>query len=89
MKTTKSDFFVAAALRTYAYKMCTNPENFSVDEGRALDRALRSCRAITALDRVWVRWGFVSEQQGWDTTKELKFIKGAYRYPESLLESLT
>ena len=45
---------VAESLRHLAELMCDKPDNFSVEDGKALDRALRSCKGIIDIDVVWV-----------------------------------
>lgn len=46
-----------------------------------MDRALRSCPGISDIDRVWVRWRYVAEKQGWLTVEEMVLKKGRYEYP--------
>lgn len=58
---------LAESLRHLAKMMCESPENFSMDDGMALDRALRSCCGITDIDVVWVMWRYVGKQRGWLT----------------------
>ena len=70
------------ALRHFAWRMADNPEAYSVEEGKMMDRALRSCPGIIDIDRVWVRWRYVAEQYGWLTVNELIFKNGRYQYPE-------
>jgi len=72
---------VALALRDYAAFMCNHPEQFSQEDGQVLDRALRSCGAISDIDIIWVRWDYVAQQQHWMTTGELVCTNGRYEYP--------
>ena len=77
---------VALALRDYAAFMCNHPEQFSQEDGQVLDRALRSCPAISDIDVVWVRWSYVAQQHHWLTTGELVYKNGKYHWlpPEAL-----
>jgi len=82
MKAKNSEKMVAVALRNYADTLMDNADNVTVDEGKALDRALRSCPGISGIDVVWVRWRFVAIKKGWLTDSELIFNRGKYTYPE-------
>jgi hypothetical protein len=73
---------LAESLRHLAELMCNTPDNFSVEDGKALDRALRSCKGISDIDRVWVRWGYVAEQRDWLTVKEMIYTGTRYGYKE-------
>jgi chromosome segregation ATPase len=73
---------VAHALREYARFMIANKDSISTEQGRALDRALRSCPAIIDIDEVWIGWRHVGDQMGWLTVGELKYDeKIGYYYP--------
>lgn len=76
----KSEELVAKALRAYADMFCDNREKGSVEEGRALDRALRSCKGISDIDVVWVRWCYLAERYGWLIDHEMKLVHGKYCY---------
>ena len=76
-----NDERVAQALRNYAEFVCDHPEQFSHEDGQVLDRALRSCGAISDIDIIWVRWDYVAQQQHWMTTGELVCTNGRYEYP--------
>lgn len=71
---------LAESLRHLAKVMVENPQNYSVEDGRALDRALRSCKGISDIDRVWVGWSFFAEKHGWLTDKEMVFTGARYGY---------
>lgn len=71
---------VAESLRHLAGLMCDKPDNFSVEDGKALDRALRSCKGIIDIDVVWVRWRYVAEQRDWITDKEIVFTGARFGY---------
>lgn len=65
--------------------MCTNPDNFTTEQGRTLDRALRSCESIIDIDVVWTRWRFIGDSRGWITETEIQYYcssdcKQAYYY---------
>lgn len=65
-----------------AEKMTEHPEMFTQEEGKSLDRALRSCPAIKDIDTVWIRWHSTAEKFGWLTDNELAFNwKKGYYYP--------
>jgi hypothetical protein len=88
MKLTKAekhkqrDERVAHALREYARFMIANKDSIPTEQGRALDRALRSCPAIIDIDEVWIGWRHVGDQMGWLTVGELKYDeKIGYYYP--------
>lgn len=87
MRTSKlrqqQDSMVAKALRDYAEIVCDNPQLVTAEDAKSLDRALRSCPAISDIDRVWVRWCFMAEKHGWLTDKELIYNKNRYyQYPD-------
>ncbi len=82
MKISNSDKLIAIALRDYAEKISDNPNMFSIDEAKALDRALRSCRGIIDIDVVWVRWHYEAEKRGWLTEEEMYHNGRGYKYPE-------
>jgi len=73
---------LADCLRHFAWKMCDNPDLYTVEEGKMMDRALRSCPEITDIDVVWIRWGYIGEPL-WRTTDELSYNgrTGRYFYP--------
>jgi hypothetical protein len=77
---------LATALRHFAWKMADDPEAYTQDEGRMMDRALRSCDGISDIDRVWVRWRYIGEKYGWITAKEMVVKRGRYVYPEQAEE---
>ena len=79
---------LSVALRYFAWRMADNPDSYSVEEGKMMDRALRTCPNITDIDRVWVRWRYVAEKRGWLTVEELVFKNGRYSYPEPKEEEL-
>jgi hypothetical protein len=79
-KYTERDDLVAHALRLMAGRMCEKPDEYSVEEGKALDRALRSCKGIIDIDVVWVMWRYVAEKRGWLTYDELVRSKSGLRY---------
>lgn len=64
MKTEKPEALVARALRQYAAQLLSLPFVVPVEEARTLDRALRSCKGISDIDRVWVMWSFTGEPLG-------------------------
>jgi len=74
---------LAAALRHFAGLMCSSPDLYSQNDGKMMDRALRTCPGITDIDVVWVRWSYVAETRGWLTSDELVFNgrSGRYSYP--------
>lgn len=76
----KQEELVAKSLRSYAERICDDPDLFTIDEAKSLDRALRSCYGITDIDRVWVRWCYVGESRGWITTDELVYKSGRVGY---------
>lgn len=81
-KQKQRDELIAHALREYARFMIDNKDSIPTEQGRALDRALRSCPAIIDIDEVWVGWRYVGEQRGWLTDEELKYdAKIGYYYP--------
>jgi hypothetical protein len=56
-----------------------------MEEGRTLDRALRSCKGITDVDNVWLLWKYYGEPLGWITEEELKYDwKMGYYYPKKV-----
>lgn len=75
------DKIVSIALRNYAESMCNHPDLYSIEEGKALDRALRSCKEISDIDVVWVRWRYIAEKNNWLTDNEMQFSKSGYYYP--------
>lgn len=86
--TKKDDILIARSLRSYASLMCNRPGLFTKEEGKRLDRALRSCRGISDIDRVWVSWRFYAEQNDWLTDEELIYSPktGRYTYPPKTYE---
>lgn len=83
------DKIVARALRAYAEKMMDNPDQFSDEEGKILDRALRSCPAVSDIDTVWVRWSYlIFTGRKWDTTSEIKYSSKTrtFSYDNSVVE---
>lgn len=77
------DVLVAKALRAYAERLLSSPANVVAEEARALDRALRSCAAISDIDRVWVMWRLVGEDRGWLTCDEMvRNRRGVNVYPD-------
>ncbi len=76
----RSYVVVAESLRHTAGLMSDKPDNFSVEDGKALDRALRSCKGIIDIDVVWVRWRYVAEQRDWITDKEIVFTGARFGY---------
>lgn len=52
---------IESLLRLLAKSMTDNPNRFTIEEWKAVDRALRSCPFISDIDRVWVRWCYVGE----------------------------
>lgn len=85
MRMNRSDILIAKALRAYASRLIdsalADPESVPKEEGQALDRALRSCRGIIDIDRVWVRWRYIGRELGWLTNKELITTKKGCWYP--------
>jgi hypothetical protein len=77
----KPEVLVAHALRSYAERMMVAPEFFSPEEGRALDRALRSCKGITDVDRIWYQWEAVANEYEWNTVLEFHYNNGYYPDP--------
>jgi len=73
---------IDAFLRLRAEQMTANPDSYTQEEGRALDRALRTCPTVIDIDVVWVRWRYVGEPRGWITTDELVTTKKGYCYPK-------
>lgn len=71
---------MAQALRNYAEALMKSPHTTTKKEAMALDRALRSCKDISDIDRVWVAWSYMAEVCGWLTTDELIFKNGSYGY---------
>jgi hypothetical protein len=72
---------IAHSLRQTAWRMCDKPDEYSIDEGKTLDRALRSCGGISDIDVVWVQWRYVGVERGWMTHDELVHNgKTGYRY---------
>lgn len=71
-------------LRHFAHLMCENPDSYTKEDGKILDRALRSCPGISDIDIVWVRWRYVAEPREWITSSEMIFDpkKCRYIYPE-------
>lgn len=90
MTTAKTQFekpedLVARALRQYAAQLLHRQSlgfGVPIEEARSLDRALRSCKGIEDIDRVWVQWRYIGEPLGWITTAEMHYNsrKGYYRY---------
>lgn len=80
----KSEVLVAKALRSYAYILLNSSQSHDEDI-RELDRALRSCRGISDIDTVWVRWSYMTEKYGLDTSKEAKWDsrKKGFYYPDT------
>lgn len=72
---------LALALRSYAKRMLDAPDQYSKEEGQELDRALRSCKGISDIDVVWIRWIFVGQPRGWVTSEELRHGRQGYYYP--------
>jgi len=72
---------VATSLRAYAERLISS-DNVDVEEARSLDRALRSCKAISDIDCIWVKWSYFGEKNGWITDKELEFNGKIYFYPK-------
>jgi hypothetical protein len=77
----KPEELVAIALRGYAKRMMDSPDQYPTEEARNLDRALRSCKAISDIDVIWVRWSFVAEPRGWTTSDEMRHGSRGYYYP--------
>lgn len=69
---------VRLALQSYATRLM-DADDTSVEEGKALDRALRE--TLGDIDPIWVRWGFEAEKRGWVTADELVMTKRGYQYP--------
>lgn len=87
MKKKQQDLYVAHALRKYAERIINTEPPVSREEGKALDRALRCCPAISDIDVVWVMWHYHAEKNGWLTTDELKFSgKTGHYYPDYVSE---
>jgi hypothetical protein len=88
MKTIKKqnkDELVALALRQYAQFLLDHKDTVTMEEGRTLDRALRSCKGITDIDNVWLLWKYYGEPLGWITEEELKYDwKMGYYYPKKV-----
>lgn len=85
MKTEKPEDLVAKALRQYAAQLLHRQSLgfvVPIEEARALDRALRSCKGIEDIDSVWMEWRYIGEPLGWITTAEMHYHlrKGYYRY---------
>lgn len=76
----KQQDLIAESLRLYAERMCDNPDLFTTNEAKSLDRALRSCYGISDIDRVWVRWCYIGEPRGWITSDELVYKEGRVGY---------
>ena len=70
-KTKKIAPQLADCLRHFAWKMCDNPELYTIEEGKMMDRALRSCPGIIDIDAVWITWGYVVLSRDWSTRDEL------------------
>lgn len=81
-KIKKQDDVLSDSLRHLANKMCDNPRGFSVQDGKAMDRALRSCKGISDIDCVWVRWAYVATQQEWLTVDEIEYVRGRLGYKQ-------
>lgn len=86
---TKQDHegLVPQALALLVEQMLKRPDDFSVEEGRKVDAALRSCVHISDVDRIWVRWGYIASERGWSTASDLVWTKKGYLYPKSFFES--
>lgn len=80
IKKMKNEDLVAISLRLFASTMIANPENFSEEQGKILDRALRSCKGISDIYVVWVSWRHCAEQRNWLTDNEMNFGKQGYFY---------
>lgn len=82
-KTKKIAPQLADCLRHFAWKMCDNPDLYTVEEGKMMDRALRSCDGIIDIDIVWSQWRFIGDSRNWITTDELVYNgkTGRYSYP--------
>jgi hypothetical protein len=83
------DKIVARALRAYAEKIMDSADQVSDEEGQILDRALRSCSAISDIDTVWVRWSYlIFKGHKWDTSSEIKYSSKTrtYEYDKSAVE---
>lgn len=80
----KSEVLIAKALRSYAEHLMSSPQA-TTEECQELDRALHSCRGISDIDVLWVRWGYRAEKYGWDTSKEAKWDsrKKGFYYPDT------
>jgi hypothetical protein len=63
--------------------MVTNHDDYSQEDGKLVDRALRTCPKITDIDTVWVLWRFIGDPLGWITDKEMVSRKGRYVYRRS------
>lgn len=81
MRITKTDKVQAENLRILADSFLQNPEAISPEAGKALDRALRTCRGISDIDVVWVGWRYYAAKHGWLTDHELVISNGKYEYP--------
>jgi hypothetical protein len=73
---------IKICLRNLAKHMLDNPESYSVEQGKSMDRALRSHPFFSDIDVIWVRWRYVAEKLCWITDDELIFKRGRYLYPE-------
>ena len=62
---------ITKVLIALAERMCDNPEQYTVEDGKNLDRALRTCPDIYDIHTVWVLWSYVAEKQGWLTDHEM------------------
>lgn len=82
IKLKKNWDLIEDCLRSMAAKMVANPSLFTIEEGKAMDRALRSCPKISDIDVVWARWCYVGEPLGWITRDEIKYCWTGYGYPK-------
>ena len=83
MKISYEDELIATALRNAAQSIMDREDSDEIvnaEEARSLDRALRSCKAISDIDRVWVRWSYYAESRSWLTDDEMVFLNGRYKY---------
>ena len=71
---------ITKVLIALAERMCYNPEQYSVEDGKNLDRALRTCPDIYDIHTVWVQWRYVAEPRGWLTGHEMVLKNGKYIY---------
>lgn len=71
---------ITKVLIALAERMCDDPEQYSMEDGKNLDRALRTCPDIHDIHTVWVRWHYVAEQYGWLTGHEMVMKNGRYVY---------